>query len=272
MSKDSFYFSHDYNSRSDPKIKKLILRHKMEGYGIFWSIVEDLYNNANALPLDYDCIAFDLHTDSELIKSIINNFDLFVIEDNVFGSMSVQRRIDNRNSKSAKARESAFKRWNKNQPDANAMRTQCECNAIKEIKGKEIKGNNISKLPSKSADFIDQIIDCFVTEHGNYEILNRGKERAAASKLLQQYHKKFPAANSEETLHALKTYFSACVKIDDNWLRENMSLPIIISKFNQINTILRNGKLRGHSSKASDNSTVEDIVRSQGKKMGLITE
>jgi hypothetical protein len=142
----------------------------------------------------------------------------------------------------------------------------------KNYKNNKNEKNNNSKLPSKSADFIDQIIDCFVSEHGNYEILNRGKERSAASKLLQQYHKKFPGANSEETLHALKTYFAACVKINDNWLRENMSLPIIISKFNQINTILRNGKLRGHSSKASDNSTVEDIVRGQGKKMGLITE
>lgn len=143
MSRESFYFSHDYNARHDPKIKKLILKHTMTGYGIFWAIVEDLYNNANALPLDYDCIAFDLHTECEVVKSIINDFDLFVIKDGSFGSISVERRLDERNNKSESARQSAFCRWGKNKDDANAMRTQCGGNAIKERKGKKIKHINV---------------------------------------------------------------------------------------------------------------------------------
>ena len=78
MSKDTFYFSHDYNARSDDKIKNLIRKHGVAGYGIFWCIIEDLYNNANALRLDYEGIAYDLRADCETIKSIINNFDLFL--------------------------------------------------------------------------------------------------------------------------------------------------------------------------------------------------
>ena len=60
MSKETFYFSHDYNARNDIKIKRLIVAHGYEGYGIFWALIEDLYQNANALPLDFDCIAYDL--------------------------------------------------------------------------------------------------------------------------------------------------------------------------------------------------------------------
>ena len=41
MPKDTFYFSHDYNARNDEKIKRLIRKHGMQGYGVFWSIVED---------------------------------------------------------------------------------------------------------------------------------------------------------------------------------------------------------------------------------------
>ena len=52
MSKQSFYFSHDYNTRADIKIKKLIVKHGYEGYGIFWALIEALYQNENALPLD----------------------------------------------------------------------------------------------------------------------------------------------------------------------------------------------------------------------------
>ena len=139
--KDTFYFSHDYNTRTDSKIKRVIAKHGMLGYGVFWGIIEDLYNNANALPLDYESIAFDLRTDCKLIKSIINDFDLFIIDGDFFGSLSVQRRIDERDSKSLKARESANKRWCKIDENANALQTHSEGNAIKESKGKESKEN-----------------------------------------------------------------------------------------------------------------------------------
>ena len=135
MPKDTFYFSHDYNARNDEKIKRLIRKHGMQGYGVVWSIVEDLYNNANALRLDYDGIAYDLRSDSDTVFSVINDFDLFVFDVNTFGSLSVQKRLDERNDKSIKARESANKRWN----NANALQPQSDSNAIKERKGKEIK-------------------------------------------------------------------------------------------------------------------------------------
>ena len=141
MAKDTYYFSHDYNARNDPKIRKLISRHGITGYGIFWAIVEDLYQNANALPTDYELIAFDMRTECDIVKSIVNDFDLFVIEGNEFGSMAVERRLFERDKKSGKARESAFKRWNKNKHDANAMQTHSEPNAIKERKVKESKVN-----------------------------------------------------------------------------------------------------------------------------------
>lgn len=145
---NSFYFSHDYNARSDDKIKKLIRFHGMEGYGIFWAIVEDLYNNANALRLDCEGIAYELRVDANVVEHIINDYDLFIIEEDIFGSKSIEDRLDERNKKSESARQSAFKRWNKKKVDANAMRTQCDGNAIKDIKEiKEIKEiNNVFEI------------------------------------------------------------------------------------------------------------------------------
>jgi hypothetical protein len=139
--KDTFYFSHDYNARTDPKIKRLMAKHGMTGYGIYWAIIEDLYNNANALQTDCESIAYDLRVDSEIIKSIIFDFDLFKIDGEIFSSLSIQRRLDDRNEKSEKARKSAEYRWNKKLDNANAMRTQSDGNAIKERKGKERKLN-----------------------------------------------------------------------------------------------------------------------------------
>jgi hypothetical protein len=170
MPKDTFYFSHDYNSRNDEKIKKLIRKHGMQGYGIFWAIVEELYNNANALHLDYDGIAFDLRTESEIIKSVLHDFDLFVFNGDNFGSLSVQNRINNRQDKSQKARDSAYSRWNKNKIDANAVQTQSDSNAIKERKGKEIKGKESKESKPSIDEFLSFCKDDMIKNGMNFSL------------------------------------------------------------------------------------------------------
>lgn len=133
--KDTFYFSHDFNARMDDKIKELMYKLGVEGYGIYWILIEDLYNNANALRTNYERIAFELRTQKEKIKSVIHDFNLFEIDGEIFSSKSVQKRLNERNEKSISASKSANKRWE----NAKGMRTHNDRNAIKERKGKEIK-------------------------------------------------------------------------------------------------------------------------------------
>jgi len=157
--KETYYFSHDYNARSDVKIKRLIAKHGLLGYGIYWAIIEDLYQNANALPLDCESIAFDLRTDEITVESIIKDFGLFVIDGNEFGSISVERRLEERAKKSNKARESAILRWEKY---ANAMRTHSDSNAIKESKVKDNK-ENIIPMSGKPDDVKEDSKDSEIT-------------------------------------------------------------------------------------------------------------
>jgi len=149
---NTFYFSHDYTARSDIKIKKLIATQGMLGYGIYWSLVEDLYHNNNKLEDNPDILSYDYRCTVEVIKSVINDFDLFIVKDGYVSSNSIQKRLDERNDKVYKAKQSASKRWEKRienavnietqcDSDANAMRTQCDGNAIKESKVKESKVN-----------------------------------------------------------------------------------------------------------------------------------
>ena len=139
--KDTFYFSHDYNCRLDWKIKSMIRKNWIEWYGIYWAIIEDLYNNANALQMDCEWIAFDLRTSEKKVRSILEDFDLFLIKKNTISSEGVKKRLKEREKKSKKAKQSALKRWsNKSKSsDANALPSQCDSNAIKERKGKERK-------------------------------------------------------------------------------------------------------------------------------------
>lgn len=42
MSKDAYYFTHDSNAKDDPKCALLIDQLGMEGYGIYWMLIEVL--------------------------------------------------------------------------------------------------------------------------------------------------------------------------------------------------------------------------------------
>ena len=154
--KSSFYFSHDYNARNDEKIKRLLRTHGLLGYGLFWSIVEELYNNTNVLRTDYDGIAFEMRTTPELVKSVINDFNLFVIDGEFFGSRSIEERLNERLNKSARAKESVNKRWEKyrvqKESNTNVLQTKNDSNTIKERKGKESKEKDINTRKNEFCD------------------------------------------------------------------------------------------------------------------------
>ena len=84
-------------------------------YGVYWALIEDLYNNDNKLLYDLELLAFDFRVDEEIIEAIINNFDLFTVVDGFLSSESIQRRLDIREEKSDKAKASVEKRWGKSE-------------------------------------------------------------------------------------------------------------------------------------------------------------
>jgi hypothetical protein len=145
MKKEAYYFSHDSNARQDEKIIKLRMKLGWEGYGLYWALIEMLRDAKDyKLETDYESIAFELRTECERIKSVIEDYGLFYVKKGMFYSTSLLNRMKLREDKSNKAREAAKKRWAKsadNQQDtsesnANGMRTHSESNAIK---GKESK-------------------------------------------------------------------------------------------------------------------------------------
>ena len=135
--------------------------------------------------MDYDCIAYDIREDVNIVKSIIEDFNLFTIKKDIISSKSVQNRLDKRDEKSAKARESANARWNKD--NANAKQTQSERNAIKESKVKEIKlkENKDIVVAFKNATLQDYIIKNINKE---YFINNYNSDEKHITKELREFY------------------------------------------------------------------------------------
>ena len=180
MAKDTYWFSHDYNARNDNKIKKLIAKHGFAGYGLFWAIIEELYNNDNILSKEYDLILSDRKAKPEIIQSIVEDFELFVVDGDHFGSTSVEKRLNERNSKSKKASDSANLRWKKTKDDANALRPHDNRNAI--YKGKD----NIVKDKKEKIETAEPPADLYSDFISDFNSL-MGKKYTGDKKSKQQF-------------------------------------------------------------------------------------
>lgn len=104
MGKDSYYFSHDSNARNDIKIIRLRRALGMEGYGIYFALVEILREQEGfKLPMEaITDIAFDLHTSEEKIKTVVGAYGLFVIEEETFFSARLLRSMEELDAKRQK--------------------------------------------------------------------------------------------------------------------------------------------------------------------------
>lgn len=110
------YFSHDAETRSDPKIIALMSKYHWKGYGLFWGLCELLRISPNyEHPTNYANLCKYFQFRSELImRSIINDFGLFQIRAGMFYSESMKRRMLMMEYKSKKASASVYHRYNKN--------------------------------------------------------------------------------------------------------------------------------------------------------------
>ena len=123
--KDSYYFQHDYYARNDPKLVNLMARHGVEGVGIFWCIVENLYEQGGRLDISScNSIAFSLHVDNAIVESIVKDFDLFKDDGQVFWSESVNKRIEKQESIRSKRKAAVLKRWQKVRDESDDVITE----------------------------------------------------------------------------------------------------------------------------------------------------
>ena len=145
------YFNHDSSSFTDIKIIKMRSKLGIESYGIFWALLELLFSEENKLCIDdYDSLAFGLQCDPSILKQVIEDFDLFVIEDNCFYSKRLNNHIEEINNKSKKAKESINKRWN----NTKVIQTNYDRNtSISKVNKSISKVNKSKNIEDRLSDF-----------------------------------------------------------------------------------------------------------------------
>lgn len=106
--KDNYYFPHDAESMNDPRIIKLLDQYKMSGYGVYFALNELL-----RVQEKYRChlsllkmFARKINVNYQMILSIVNDFELFVVDDEWFYSEDMCRRMKKFDIKKCKMKES----------------------------------------------------------------------------------------------------------------------------------------------------------------------
>jgi hypothetical protein len=164
MAKDAYYFPHDSNAKDDPKCVLLIEELQLEGYGIYWILIETLREQPDfKYPMKLiPALARRYFTSKEKMTTVIKSYGLFEIEgDEFFYSESLMRRMEIVNEKREKAKIAGMKSGEARRAKAltikeitndkqtmNERSTNVEQNVnnkrkVKEIKEKKIKEEDI---------------------------------------------------------------------------------------------------------------------------------
>ena len=176
MSKDCYYFPHDSNAKDDPKCVLMIEQLGMEGYGIYWMLVEALRDQPDyTYPVaNIPALARRYNTSAEKVRTVVYNYELFTVkEDKIFFSESLYRRMlvfnENRAKRSAAGRLGMARRWG----DNNVITPLLQSNStvitskVKESKVKEKE--SIEKVATKRTAFVApslQEVKDYISEKG----------------------------------------------------------------------------------------------------------
>ena len=141
----SYYFQHDYTASQDIKILFLRQQLGIEGYGIYWFIIEQLAISGGVMPMKIiPVLAMQMQTPQDKVLAVIRNYGLFVItsEEDFFSSRLMQQ-LDYRKFLSESGKAGAKNRWNNRGAIGEAIGTP---NAKERKERKERKENNIPTL------------------------------------------------------------------------------------------------------------------------------
>lgn len=165
MEKEAYYFPHFCNARHDRKIKRLRKELGVEGYGIYFMLLELLREQQDMrYPLcDVDLVADEFGTSEQKVNAVIKAYELFEIdmEEKFFSPKMLvylepyfrmkQQRIEA--SKKAVEARKALKQPTDNRPITETLPTDNQ-SKVKERKEKEnkVKYINVSEFENISIE------------------------------------------------------------------------------------------------------------------------
>ena len=208
-------------------------------------ITNNLTNISGVYEITPRQISFDTGFELETIKRILGRFEKdkkIIFRD---GWIAIKNFIKNQNQGSPQVLK-GIERELKLAPQYHINFVIEGIDTLSHLTKPNLTKPNLTKLKEK--DFIDKIIDVFAQKYFEYrdlEYVSTGKDRSAVGKLLKTYKSNNESADTDQTLKDFELFFDQCLRIQDRWYWDNMTLSIINSKLNEIRIKLRGENASG---------------------------
>lgn len=231
MAKDVFYFTHDFGARNDPKLLAVSRRYGLAGIGLYWCVIEMLYEQGGSLELNsLDSIGYQLHDDDSIINSLVNDFGLFETDGKMFWSESVNKRIDRRAEIARKRRQAAQNRWNgsevakedqeeANEPEGVNIPLKDEKPTEGKKKGKDVDFNAIVAMYHAECPSFPRIVK--VSEARKSKIRIRLEEMKGDFDVIKKVFQKLEASKfcRGDNKNGWKASFDWIFENEKNWVK-----------------------------------------------------
>ena len=166
--KEAYYFSHDSNARHDPKILAMRSVFGAKGYGWYWIIIEMMREEQNymikkskylwnILSMQLGC---EIDEAEEFVLACIQEFELFVDDNEYIWSSSLLRRMEVKESKQTarknRAQKAAKARWNSSQ---NKQNNHQKSSSIAEKDMLSMHEHSTSNIPENANVMLEHCLD-----------------------------------------------------------------------------------------------------------------
>ena len=279
------YFSHKANTHNNPKILELRIRHGMAGYGVYFYLLEKLIEkDENNCSLDYQSLAYEIHVEVELLKSVIEGFGLFTVSEDgkSFSSIELNEQFEQKNSIRKKRAEAGragglAKAKNKSKETvANAKETVANAKEEKETeKEKEkvsptppIKEKDKEKEMSYQTDSgqptagnlhqrCRKFFEAFTSERYPEDYYWQAKDAGQLKILLnairftRKSHKSADGradprpVDDESMFSSFKAFVEYAYNKGDTWLLGNFTIPNLSSRYNSLRQTKNRTEING---------------------------
>ena len=268
MSKDAFYFKHDSNARNDEKLLEVRRRFGMEGYGIYWAIIEKMREATDfQLNRDYNAIAWDLRCKEATVKAVVEDFGLFDIYDDSISSHRLTGDMATMEKKRAAYAEGGRRgmesRW-KNGGKKDKQETKEQPPLV--LSGEETKVPVEPRKPrqKKYSDAETELhTKCKAAFHVIYrnvkgeDFVWSAKEMAGLVGVIGDVKSKMKAKgfdinNNDIVADNFSQFINLIFMRADDWTKRNATPTLIHSKFNEIYTTIANNTANGNKQTATN--------------------
>ncbi len=227
MPNDVYYFSHDSNARNDEKILMLRARHGWTGYGLYWALVEMMFETKGTClshsKLPGIAVGLSVSPDDlqDIVKTAIEEAELFKSDGEVFWSDSLCRRKEVlkqlRRSRVEAGKLGAEKRWNQDQ------KTDSTDKKVVNIKKEPDHGTD--EKPVTTA--LNHYKRKFETKYNVAPNVSYGKDSKLLTKLIDQYD-----------LNTVKKIIDLYLADDEPFVRQNgHSIGLMQTRVNKYLTL-----------------------------------